>query len=96
MNTTIETLARATKAAKIIKTASKSSTPEDYFHRDYDNLFEEGDGHEVYLHLGKMCLEDETLLASAKRVDHWINVERLLEVRKEYDEQYALTHPTLF
>jgi len=89
---TIEIIGKAQKAAKIILAAAKSSTPCDHFGRTFDDLFENGDGHEVFLELGKMYRNDEKLLAAARRVDHWTGVDHMLDVLKKHEER----NPTLF
>lgn len=89
MNTTME---KAIKASKFILLASNSSSPGDHLGRTYDDLFENGDGHEVFIELAKMCRSDEKLLASAQKLNKWINVDYMFDVLSKYEER----NPTLF
>lgn len=91
-NTNILILGKAEKAAKAIRAAAKSSNPSDYFGRSFDDLFENGDGREVFIHLARMCRDDESLMEDARTVNYWTNVDYMMDTLKEYEER----HPTLF
>lgn len=92
MNTNAIITARAQKAAEKIRLAAKATEPSGHFGRSYDDLFEDGFGHEIYIELARMCRDDEELMKAARTVNHWTGVEQMMAALDEYESK----HPTLF
>lgn len=92
MNTNAIITSRAKKAADKIRLAAKAPEPCEHFGRSFDDLFEDGFGHEIYIELARMCRDDEDLMKAARTVNHWTGVDHMMAALDEYESK----HPTLF
>ena len=70
---------KAKKAIDIIMAASKSGEPSKHFGREFDNIFENGNGSDLVNEIVRNYLVNPDLQNAVARVDHWIGIDGWLE-----------------
>ena len=66
---------KANKAIDIIKKASQSSEPSMFFGREFDDIFENGNGKEIVCEIVKEYLNDISFQKNVQKVNHWIGID---------------------